>query len=130
MINKIDYLSPQITLFHLERRTHTSKVGGFLEILLLLLCLSFISILLSDLISHRNITTIFHKKFEFEEGYYSFNSSSKLHFIYKFSSENRGYFNKFDPKYIRAYTTYVHQIFHMIIYNYMIIGFLMNVIKK
>ena len=69
MLSKIDFLSPPITLFHLERRTHTSKVGGFLVLLMLLVCLSYIYILLSDFINHRNITTVFHKKFEFEAGY-------------------------------------------------------------
>ena len=111
MLSKIDFLSPPITLFHLERRTHTSKVGGFLVLLMLLICLSYISILLSDFINHRNITTVFHKKFEFEAGYYSFNSSSIFHFIQIFSPENGGYFDKFESKYIRAYTTYVHSNF-------------------
>ena len=111
MINKIDFLSPPITLFHLERRTHTSKVGGFLVLLMLLICISYIFILVSDFINHRKITTIFHKKFEFEAGYYSFNSSSIFHFIQIFSPENGGYFDKFQTKYIRAYTTYVHSNF-------------------
>ena len=111
MINKIDFLSPPITLFHLERRTHTSKVGGFLVILMILIIIFYISLQLYDLISHRKITTIFHKKFEFEAGYYSFNSSSIFHFIQIFSSENGGYFDKYDSKYIRAYTTYVRSNF-------------------
>ena len=96
-------MSPPITLFHLERRTHTSKVGGFFVLLMLFLCISYILFLFYDLAAHKRITLLFHKKFEFEAGYYSFNSSSIFHFI---------------------------QIFHMQIQIFMIIGFLIHVEKE
>jgi len=108
MISNIDFLSPPITLFHLERRTHTSKVGGSLVILMFMLCSLFIYLLVSEITTHKKMTTIFHKKFEFEAGLYSFNSSSIFHFIQIFSADSGGYFDKYDSKYIRAYTTYVH----------------------
>ena len=108
MLNKIDFLSPPITLFHLEKRTHTSKVGAVLVIILLITLLAYAIYLITNLISHKNMTYIFHKKFEFEAGYYSFNSSSVFHFIQIFSSENGGYFDKFNSTYIRAFTTYAH----------------------
>ena len=106
MINKIDFLSPPITLFHLERRTHTSKIGACLVLLLIIICLSYTIFLLYNLISHKSMTYIFHKRFEFEAGYYSFNSSSVFHFIQVFSPQHGGYFDKFDSRYIRAYTIY------------------------
>ena len=106
MINNIDFLSPPITLFHLERRTHTSKVGACLVIFLVIACLSYTIFLLYNLIAHKKMTYIFHKKFEFEAGYYSFNSSSIFHFIQIFAPQNGGYFDKFNSRYIRAYTTY------------------------
>ena len=108
MINYIDFLSPPITLYHLERRTHTSKIGGFLVIIMVSLIFSYISFLLYRLISHKNMISIFHKKFQFEVGYYSFNSSSIFNFIQIFNPENGGYFDKYDSKYIRIYTTYTH----------------------
>ena len=111
MLSYLDFLSPPITLFHLEKRTHTSRVGGFLLILLVSICISHISNLLYYLISHNRVTSVFFKKFEFEAGYYSFNSSSIFHFIQIFSPENGGYFDKYDTKYIRAFTTYVHSNF-------------------
>ena len=110
-MNKIDFLSPPITLFHLEKRTHTSNVGGFLLILMTGLCVYYILFLFYDLMVHKKLTVLFHKRFEFEAGYYSFNSSSIFHFIQIFSPEDGGYFDKFDSKYIRAYTTYVHSNF-------------------
>ena len=110
MINYIDFLSPPITLYHLERRTHTSKIGGFLVIIMLSLIISYISFLFYDLFSHKNMISIFHKKYQFEAGYYSFNSSSIFNFFQIFSPENGGYFDKYDSKYIRIYTTYAHSI--------------------
>ena len=103
----IDFLSPPITLFHLERRTHTSKIGGILVLMMFSMYSSYISYLLFHLITHSKITLIFYKKFQFEAGYYSFNSSSIFHFIQIFSPNNGGYFDKFETKYIRAYTTYI-----------------------
>ena len=103
----IDFLSPPITLFHLERRTHTSKIGGILVIMMFCMYIAYISYLLVHLITHSKITLIFYKKFQFEAGYYSFNSSSIFHFIQIYSANNGGYFDKFETKYIRAYTTYI-----------------------
>ena len=108
MINYIDFLSPPITLYHLERRTHTSMVGGFLVIIMLGLIFTYISFLLYQLFSFKNMISIFHKKYQFEVGSYSFNSSSIFNFIQFFTTENGGYFAKYDSKYIRIYTTYVH----------------------
>ena len=74
ILKNIDFLSPPITLFHLERRTHTSNVGGFLVILMLSISTLYISFLFYDLYNHKSIISIFHKKFEYEAGYYnSFN---------------------------------------------------------
>ena len=52
MMNNIDFLSPPITLFHLERRTHTSSVGGFLVIIMISIITLYISFLLYDLINY------------------------------------------------------------------------------
>ncbi len=108
MINNIDFLSPPITLFHLEKRTHTSKMGACLVILLLIICLAYTIFLIYNLIIHQKMTYIFYKKFEYEAGYYVFNSSSIFNFIQIYSSESGGYFDEFDSRYIRAFTTFAH----------------------
>ena len=102
----LDFLSPPITLFHLERRTHTSKIGGLFVILMGCIYIAYFSYLFFHLITHSRITSIFYKKFQSEKGYYSFNSSSIFHFIQIYSSDKGGYFDKFESKYIRAYTTF------------------------
>ena len=106
MIKDIDYLSPPITLFHFEKRTHTSNLGACFVLALVFACLSYTIFLIYNLISHKKMTYIFHKKFEFEAGYYSFDPSSVFHFIQIFAPQNGGYFDKFDSRFIRAYTTY------------------------
>ena len=111
MLNFFDFLSPPITLFHLEKRTHTSKIGGFLLIIFLSICIGYISYLLVYIFAHNRVTSIFFKKFEFEAGFYSFNSSTIFHFIQIFSPDDGGYFDKYESKYIRAFTTYVHSNF-------------------
>ena len=111
MLNFIDFISPPITLYHLERRTHTSKIGGSLVLIMLTIILLYISFLVYNLIWHKNITSIFHKQFQVEPGNYSFNSSSLFHFIKLFSPDNGGYFDKYNSKYIRIYTTYSYSNF-------------------
>ena len=108
MLGYLDLLSPPITLFHLERRTHTSKIGACLVIILVTVSGGYISYLLYSIIMHNKVVSMFYKKFEFEAGHYPFNSSSIFHFIQIFSSDNGGYFDKYDTKYIRAFTTLVH----------------------
>ena len=111
MFNRLDFLSPPITLFHLERRTHTSKIGGFLVIVFVTICVVYISYLLYYSLSYNRVTSTFFKKFQYEIGRYSFDSSSIFHFIQIFSTECGGYFDKYDTKYIRAFITYVHSNF-------------------
>ena len=133
MINKIDFLSPPITLFHLERRTHTSKFGGCLVLLMVSLILMYAIFLFYNLIFHKKITSIFYKKFEYEAGYYSFNSSSIFHFIQIYSLEDGGYFDKYDSKYIRAYTTYVNSNFsyeHLDLYDHWVFDSCRNIDNK
>ena len=108
MLNYIDFISPPITLYHLERRTHTSKIGGTLVLFMLIIILSYIVYLLYNLLLHRNITSIFHRQFQIEPNNYSFNSTSIFHFIKLFSAYNGGQFGKFNSKYIRIYTTFVY----------------------
>ena len=112
MLGYLDLLSPPITLFHLERRTHTSKIGACLVIILVTVSGGYISFLLYSVIRHTKVVSMFYKKFEFEAGHYPFNSSSIFHFIQIFSSDNGGYFDKYDTKYIRAFTTLVHSNFN------------------
>ena len=107
----MDFLSPQITLFFFEQRSHTSKIGGFLVLSMLSLSFLYISYLVYLVLSHKKETSVFFRRFEWEIGQYSFNSSSIFHFIQFLSAENGGYFDEYNPKYIHTYITFVHSGF-------------------
>lgn len=104
MINKLDFLSPPITLFYLERRTHTSKIGGSLILLLISLCSAYIIYLLFLIIDHRKVTSIFYKKFQYDIGQYFLNSSSIFYFIQFHSIDNESFKYKYASKYLRIYS--------------------------
>ena len=106
MLNKLDLLSPPITLFYLEKRTHTSKIGGFLILLLSSLCSIYLIYLLYLIIQHKQVTSIFYKKFQYDIGQYYFNSSSFHFFIQFHSIEADIYQYKFASKYVRTYSYY------------------------
>ena len=104
MINKLDFLSPPITLFYLERRTHTSKIGGSLILLLISVCLAYTIYLLFLIIEHRKVTSIFYKKFQYDIGQYFLNSSSIFYFIQLHSIDNESFKYKYASKYLRMYS--------------------------
>lgn len=106
MINKLDFLSPPITLFYLERRTHTSKIGGSLILLLVSLCSAYIIYLLFLIIDHRKVTSIFYKKFQYDIGEYFLNASSIFYFIQFHSIDGESFKFEYASKYLRIYSYY------------------------
>ena len=106
MLNKFDLLSPPITLFYLGKRTHTSKFGGSLIILLFCLCSTYLIYLVYLIIGHKQITSLFYKKFEYDIGQYNCNSCSLYVFIQFHSIDNESYQYKYASKYVRTYTYY------------------------
>ena len=106
MLDTIDLLSPPITLFYLEKRTHSSIVGGSFIILLFLFCLSYVIYLLYLVIAHKKVTSLYYKQFEYNIGKYYLNSSSIYFFIQLHSIDNKSYRYNYASKYIRTYTYY------------------------
>jgi len=108
MLNNIDFLSPSITLYYFEKRSHTSKIGGFLVLLMVSLCFVYAIYNFYITFGHKRVKAIFYKQFEWEERYYSLNSSSIFNFFQIYSTENGGYFDEYNSKYIHSYITYSH----------------------
>ena len=106
-LQNFDILSPSISLYFNKKRTHTSKTSGIIVIIMLLSCFSYSYILLFRVLNHIDFTALIFKKFELEAGFFSMNNTQLFHFFQIFSSQNGGYFDKYDSKYIRIYTTYV-----------------------
>ena len=107
-LQKLDFLSSPISLYFNNKRTHTSKIGGILFILFLSFCLIYSCIILYIITNHLNVISLIYKKFEWEVGHYSMNATSLFHFFQLYSSENGGYFDKYNSQVIRIYTTYFH----------------------
>ena len=106
MLNKMDFLSPSTTLFYFEKRSHTSKIGGFLVLLMVSLDLAYAIYISYITINHKKATTIFYKKFEWEAG--NLNYSSIFNFIQLFSSVKGGEVGEYNSKYIYTYMTYAN----------------------
>ena len=107
-LQNLDFLSPSISLYFNDQRTHISKISGIIVIIMVSCCLSYSIIILYNIFNHLNVTSLIYKKFEYEAGYYEMNAKVLFHFFQIFSSENGRYFDKYNSKYIRIYTTYVH----------------------
>ena len=128
-LNKIDFLSPPITLFHLEKRTHTSKIGGCFLILMLSIISAYISFLLYDLIDHKKLTTLFHKNLNLKPDIIH---STHLQFFISFKYSHQKMVDTLINT-IQNILEHIQlmfvQILLMEIYIYMIIGFLILVEK-
>ena len=107
-LQNFDFLSPSISLYFNNKRTHTSQISGIIVIILLFCCFGYSFIILFSTIKHSNVTSLIYKKFGWETGLFHMNNTQLFHFFQIFSSENGGYFDKYDSKYIRIYTTYAH----------------------
>ena len=105
-LKNFDILSPPISLYFNSSRTHISKTSGFIVILMLLSCFGYIYILFFRVLNHIDFNIFMFKKFEWEAGFFTMNNTQLFHF-FQISSPDGGYFDKYDSKYIRIYTTYV-----------------------
>ena len=108
ILQNIDFLSPPVSLYFNEKRTHISKISGIIVIIMIICCLSYSIIILYNILNHLNVVSLIYKKFEWEAGYYEMNTTLLFHFFQIFSSENGGFFDKYNSKYIRIYSTYVY----------------------
>ena len=88
ILKKLDFLSPDITLFHKGDTSHSSWMSGILsiiQIIIMVLCGVYYSL---DLIYHREPRSYFYYRFIENAGFYPINSSSFFHFIAISTEEN------------------------------------------
>ena len=100
-MENIDFLSPPITLFYFGKRTHTSKIGGLLVMLMTAIIFTYISYILIVEFSYEKVSSVFYKKYENEAGYYSFNTSCLFTFL---QIAKKGIPYKYNHKNIRIYS--------------------------
>ena len=122
-LKDVDFLSPPITLFHFKRRTHTSKIGGVLVISMFLFYMIYILDILNNLFTHSDLISMYYKKFEEEAGYFSFNTTSIFHFLLFYNKENGGYFDEYDNKNVRIFSSAIDKESEL---KKMIIGYMIS----
>ena len=89
MLKKLDFISPEITLFYRGRESHASILSGILSILVFLGLLGITIYLSIDVIAKQHPTSFYFTKFIEEIDSYPLNSSALLHYVSLYNSNNR-----------------------------------------
>ena len=99
-IKKLDFLSPNITLYHKGSLSHNSWMSGLLTIFswtIIILCGVYYSL---DLFKRQNPKAFFYNRFVEDSGEFYINSSSLFHYI------SLGYSNETNPNNDMAFDFY------------------------
>ena len=81
LLKNIDFLSPDITLYHKGDHSHSSWMSGIIsliQVIILIFCGIYYFL---DLIYHREPKAYYYNRFIEDAGFYPINSSSFFHFI-------------------------------------------------
>ena len=80
-LKKIDFLSPNITLYHKDFLSHSSKVSGFISLISFIIIILFGVYYSLDLIRRENPKIFFYNSFVEKTNSFQINSSNLFHFI-------------------------------------------------
>ncbi len=89
---RVDFLSPKITLFYKYKKRHSSPIGGLLTSIMIVICSYFILKFLITLFIHNTPSVIFYRKYEKDLSKYALDSSSIVHLIW-LNNNNKSSFN-------------------------------------
>ena len=87
LLKKIDFLSPQITLYHKGFLSHSSMTSGTISIISLVIIIIFGVYYSMDLIKRENPKIFFFNRFVEDAGLITLNSSSLFHYISLYNNE-------------------------------------------
>ena len=99
---RVDFLSPKITLFYKYKKRHSSSIGGILTSLMVVICFYFILKFFITLLVHNTPSVIFYRKYEKDLSKYTLNSSSIVHFIWLNNNNNTSSNSIINTKAIRV----------------------------
>ena len=86
-VQSIDFISPKITFYYKEKHRHSSVFGGILTLIMVLVLLGLAIYYFWIVFSHNKLTPFFYKKYIYDIGCYSFNSTYLSHFIWMYRSK-------------------------------------------
>ena len=81
LLKKLDFLSPDITLYHKGDHSHSSWMSGILSLIEATVVIIFGIYFFLDFINHREPKAYYYNRFIEDAGLYHINSSSFFHFI-------------------------------------------------
>ena len=81
ILKKLDFLSPQITLYHKGFLSHSSTTSGIISIISFIIIIVFAVYYSLDLIKRQNPKAYFFNRFIKDSGLFPLNSSSIYHYI-------------------------------------------------
>ena len=80
-LKKLDFISPEITLYYRGSENHSSIISGILSILMGIFIVFLIGYLSIDVFAKKNPTSFYFTKFIEEIEDYPLNSSAMLHYV-------------------------------------------------
>ena len=87
-LKKIDFLSPDITLYHKGDHSHSSWMSGILSLIQVAIMILVGIYYFLELINHKEPKAYFYSRFVEDAGFYPVNSSSLFHFISIFTHQD------------------------------------------
>ena len=105
-IKEIDYLSPKITLFFYGKRRHSSVFGGILTIIMIFVCILYLSVLLMYVCGHKILNITSYKQYSKNPGNIEFNNNGSgiFHYI-QFLNKTNNEYSKYNKKFARIFMT-------------------------
>jgi hypothetical protein len=85
---KLDFLSPQITLYYKGEQSHSSILSGILSVIGYSICLLFAFVYAIEFINKENPKVYYYNRYIEDAGEFSLNSSSMFHFIQIIDTES------------------------------------------
>ena len=113
-LKNFDYISPKITLYFYGTRRHTSKFGGTLTILMVLLSATYVFYLIYNIIRHKISNLLLYRTYLVDAGQFYFNDTTGIfHYFQLYDFKTREY-EEYNSKYIRIfmsrlYRTYINE---------------------
>ena len=87
-LRKLDFLSPQITLYYKGEQSHSSILSGILSVIGYSICLLFAFVYAIEFINKENPQVYYYNRYIEDAGEFSLNSSSMFHFIQIIDTES------------------------------------------
>ena len=110
-LNKIDYLSPQISLFYYGNRRHATIFGSILTILLFIISVFYIIYLLSSIWNHEISSFMYYRSYLPDLSHYYFNDSSGIFHYFQIYDTKAKTFGEYNTKYARIFMSRLYKTY-------------------